>query len=228
MAVPILETSAITNETGNFESTLVTEPSGLVDNDIILIWVSLDGSVSGINSSGFDLVFETNNGTSNTLGLLIKRASSESGAYTVNWTGSQQGRFMSQRISGCRSTGTQLDVIDITGTANTGTATTASPTRITSTEIDTLCLSAVGVDRDRVDAADVPSGTGWTEVDISGSSGGANGAGLICAENDMPLIEQVEALTFGTWASDDFVSNMINLKAPLSTKIVTWYDGDTD
>jgi len=211
MAVPVLETTAETNTpTSNQTSQSVTEPSGIVDDDIIIIWVALDGSPSNIASVGFDNVFETSQGTV-LLACLIKRASSESGAYTVTWTGGQQGRFHAQRISGCRVGGAQLDVIDVIGTANTGVGTTASPTRITSTEIDTLCLSAVAVDRDRVDGADSPSGTGWTETGVSSSSGGANGAGAISAENDMPTIAQVEALTFGTWASDGFVSNMINL-----------------
>jgi hypothetical protein len=113
------------------------------------------------------------------------------------------------RLSGVDVSG---DPIDAVGANNTGTSTTSTPTSPASTVVDTLFIGLVAVDRDRVDGADTVSGTGWSEVATSGSSSGANGAGLIVSELDQAAIGTPANPTFGTWTSDGFASFVFNVK----------------
>lgn len=210
MAIPIVENSTIQNLTFNGTSISLSPPANLQDDDIILCFCAFDGSPSNIAITGFDLVYSAQEG-SVTGAVLIKRANSESGNYDLSWSGSQQGRFRMIRISGCRVGGSQSNVIDVLGAIVDGVGTTATPTKITSTEIDTLVLAMVAVDRDRVDTSDFPNGIGWSQIGASNSSGGANGAGLITGEHDLASISSVDAVVFQTWASDGFTSRMFNL-----------------
>ncbi len=213
MAIPVVETTAISNQTSNASSkTDVTSPSGVLADDIVLIFIAIDGDAANpeANADGFATLTSFPEGADEIYVLWKRSTGSEPANYTVNWTGNEQARFMTVRVSGCVTSGDPWDVIS-SGVSNSATTTNVI-SRLTSTVIDTLALYAVAVDRNRVDATDTITGTGWTEVGISGSSGGANGAGLIVGENDMPSIEQVEAGTFGTWASDQNASRGFNLK----------------
>ena len=214
MAEPILQTSAETDLTSSDNTVDVTEPAGINDDDIILIWCVVDGNPTGFASAGFDLVFEdTFTDSTPTLALLIKRASGESGVYPVTWGGgAEQGRFMSQRISGCRVGGAQLDVIDVISPETEADSTSITATELISTEVDTLVISGCAVDRDRVDSGDTASTNSFTTVGTSGSSGGAGGAGLICGEKDLAGVGGSGSCLFGTWSTGDtIVARMINL-----------------
>jgi len=174
----------------------------------------MDGSPSTFAISGFT-EFNVHDEGACSGRWLWKRASSESGNYSLTWSGSQQGRIIALRVSGCITSGSPIDV---EGTANTnGGSTTLSVNALTSTVINTLAIGAVTVDRDRVDASDgLTVANGFSEIDCagysSGSSGGANGAGAIIAEKDIPTATSSLSPTFGTWQSDQCASRMFNLK----------------
>ena len=210
MAVPVLETITEQNFSGNDTTFDVSVPSGVAIDDIILIVIALDGNAGAPTSANFANLLTTSEGSVE-IHVLWKRATgSDSGVYTVNWTGKEDGRFVVIRVSGCIASGDPWDVI-AAGVTNAGSTTNAA-TEPTSTVIDTLMLGFCAVDRDRVDSGDIPSG--WTEIGTSGSSGGANGAGLIAGEIDQASIGTPTALTFQTWASDGNASRCFNLKPP--------------
>ena len=217
MAVPVVETISEATASGSGGTMTITAPSGIADDDILATFIFMDGDAGAPTISGFtrDDNFTTSQGTAEVF-FLWKRASSEAGNYDVTWTGNEEVSGIMIRVSGCR---TGLSPVADTQTGTTGTGTTATPTQITTSLDDTLVLAAVAVDRDRVDAADAPSGTGWTEVGTSGVStgAGANSVGHITAENDQATAGTVEALTFGTWASDGYATNMIGLTATTPT-----------
>lgn len=221
MASPVVETTAISNQTSNATSKSdVTSPSGVLADDIVLIFIAMDGDAANpeANADGFASLTSFSEGTVEIYVLWKRSTGSEPANYTVNWTGSEQARFMTVRVSGCITTGDPWDIIS-SGVSNTNSIDNVI-NRLTSTVIDTLALYACVVDRSKVDSGDTITGTGWSQVGISGSSGGVNGAGLIVGENDMPSIEQVEAGTFGTWGSDGNASRGFNLKPPVAGVIV--------
>lgn len=222
MAIPIVETTAISNQTTNATSkTDVTSPSGVVADDIVLIFIAIDGNGSNAeaDADGFATIDSAASAPIEIVMLWKRSTGSEPANYTVNWTGSEKARFMTVRVSGCITTGDPWDVVS--SAKIQGVTTTHTLNRLTSAVVDTLALYGCSVDNDKVDDADTITGTGWTEVGISGSSGGADGAGLLVGKNDMPLIEQVEAGTFGTWTADENVSrgfNLIGAAAPPPAK----------
>lgn len=210
MVVPILQTNAVSNQISNATSTILTEPSGIVDDDIIIALCSWDGSAVGPNISGFQVIGGISSNDV-TLAILWKRASAESGPYTLNWTGSQQGRFMMIRVSGCV---TIADPIEIVGAFSSVTGTTINVNAITTLSVDTLAICLTAVDRDRVDSADgFSDAQGFTEEGVSGSSGGANGSGLIVGQKDIATEGDSGSPTFGTWASDQCLAQMFNLRS---------------
>jgi len=214
MAVPVVETSSVVTATSNVDTIDVNVPSGVQIDDIVLIVIAIDGDAANpeANSDGFATLTSTSEGAVELYFLWKRLSAVDSGTYTVNWTGNQQGVFYTVRISGCITTGDPWDVIS---SAVTNSSTTNNiVNRLTSTVVDTLAFYAVAVDRDRVESGDTITGTGWTEVGSSVSSGGANGAGLIMGENDMPSIAQVDAGTFGLWQAEQNTSRGFNLKAP--------------
>ena len=115
-------------------------------------------------------------------------------------------------VAGCTNA---ADPIEVIGDANSSSgATTLSATALTTLSDDTLAFCAVCVDRDRVDSGDgLSTANGFSEFSTSGSSGGANGAGLIMAEKDIASTGGTLSPTFGTWASDQCVSRMFNMRS---------------
>jgi len=213
MAVPVLETAQIHNITSNATSANILLPASIANNDIILMCAAMDGSPTGFSNSGGITMTEFGLSAEGTVTLvyLIGRASGGETLQTITWTGSQQGRFETVRISGVETSGTPLEKVDVIGSASTGAGTTVTPTSPASTADDTLYISNVAVDRDRVDSSDTVTGTGWTEVNPSGSSGGANGAGLITGELSQTTSGTPANPVFGTWASDGFAARVINI-----------------
>jgi len=212
MAIPVIESYSITDITSNTNTWDAVAPSGITDDDILILIVSLDGTGANPTASGFTLIVSNDaNGVDHA--IFYKRASSESGNYTVNWTGSEQGYLTIYRISGCITTGSPVDQSP-TGHQATGTGITV--TGLTSTVIDTLALAFVTVDSQKVDGADTVSGTGWTEIGVSQNRGNNFGCGIISASAPMASISTVADAVFGTWGSDGLVANMINLKPPVA------------
>lgn len=214
MAIPVIEGTAITNLVSNATADTITLPASVAANDIIIIICAMDGAPTGFASSGGITMTEfmiSAEASDCTIVALWGRASGGETVQNLTWTGSQQGRFMALRISGALESGSPIDVVG--AASSSGGATTLAITALTPGETDTLAIASVCVDRDRVDATDgLSTANGFTETGISGSSGGANGAGLIVAEKDMPTITSTLSPTFGTWASDECVGRMFNVK----------------
>lgn len=214
MAVPVIETFTVTNTTGNPTTIDLNAPAGIVEDDMIIIVVSLDGVDANPQSTGFTqfgVVSESNT----ELYYLIKRATaSEPATYTVTWTGNEAGRFTVLRISGVLQSGSAINTVDIIGVADAGEGTTANVIAITSTEIDTLAICAVSVDGDVIDGlVDFDDAQGFGLEGLQGSSGGPGGVGQIVGSKDLPSIGSSLSPTFGTWAtSEQFATRMFNLR----------------
>lgn len=215
MAVPVFEASGITNVTSNATTVEVNKPSGLADQEVAIILVALDGNAANPNmngETGWNRIVLNSEGAVEIFAFwkVITDAASEPTTWTMDWTGGQQGRFMSLRISGAR----QTDPIDVEGTGSANSASTTNQTNaITSSEANTLAIAFVGVDRDRIDNADgLSDAQGFTETGVSNSSGGANGAGLIAARKDLPSAGGSGNPTFGTWASDQSIAVIFNVR----------------
>jgi len=213
MPIPVVQTTVDTNLASGTSAT-VTVPSGVAADDIILLFIALDGTggLPEANSDGFAQLFNDSAFTIEVEGsCLWKRATgADSGTYTVNWTGTEAGRCTAVRVSGCVTSGDPWDVISASVKSNGGATNTLS--RLTSTVVDTLAIYGLFCDRNRIQAADTITGTDWTEVSISGQNGGGGGAGNITASNPMASVAQVEAGTFGTWSGDENFSKGFNLK----------------
>lgn len=214
MTVPILEGNAITDVTSNASSATITLPAGVSLNDIIIIICAIDGDAANPQGSGGMTMLQFGGVSEGTIELyyLWGRAAGGETTQNITWTGNEQGRFMALRISGCVSVGSPIDAI------GTGSTVANSDTKVVlffnSTVIDTLGIQAVTVDRNRVDAADtLITPNGWTEVGVSGSSGGANGAGLLVGEKDLPAVGGSGQSNWGTWAADACCSRGFNLKS---------------
>jgi len=212
MTVPVVETSAVTNVTGQSQS--LAAPAGIVENDMILMVIALDGVGANLLSAGFTNVDNPQHASECETFWLIKRATdSEPANYTVTWTSNERGRATLLRISGCPTTGTALEQVDVIGAqadADSGNAIFCPA--ITSTVIDTLAIAAVTVDRLGIvagDGFDTPNG-----FVVKGTPGSNTsiGAGGIVGSKDLPSIGSSLSPEFGwTGDSEEHVTNMINL-----------------
>ena len=104
--------------------------------------------------------------------------------------------------------------MDITGVGTTGNGTTANVAAITSTEVDTLAICAVSVDRDVIDGSEGFSDAQGFAVIGTPGSGSPGGAGQIIGSKDLPSIGSSLSPTFGTWLiAEGFANRMFNLKS---------------
>lgn len=211
MAVPVIETFAVTNMMGTSQA--LTAPSGIVENDMILMVIALDGIGSNLLSTDFTNVDNPQEATACETFWLIKRATaSEPGTYTATWTGNERGRAQLFRISGVVTTGSALDQVDVIGTQDDAASGTAifCPA-ITSTVIDTLAIATV-----TVDGLGVVGGDGFNTANgfvVEGTSGnnGSLAAGGIVGSKDLPSIGSSLSPEFSWTTSEQHVTNMINL-----------------
>ena len=208
MTLPTVEATQVYNQTSNASTTgAQTLSLGTIsEGDIIFVFCSLDGTAgaptgSGNNSGSMTAIQNTDEGNNEVEVLYAVQGATADTTITVSWTGSEQGRFMYVRVASADST-----PINATGTGSTGAGTSVTPTSPASTVDNCLFLAICGVDRDQVDAADTVSGTGWTEVGTSGSSGGANGSGLIVAELDQTTAGTPANPAFSSWTSDSYAA----------------------
>lgn len=212
--IPIIETFTVENVTGGGQTSVdLTPPAGIVENDMIIIVVAIDGDAANPQAPDFVQFGGTSEGDTE-LYYLIKRATaSEPVTYDVTWTGAQAGRFTVLRISGVLQSGAAIDTIDVIGAGVIGLGTTGPVAAITSTEIDTLAICAISVDSNVVDAADgFSDAQGFVEEGTSGSAGGGAGVGQIIGSKDLPAIGSSLSPTFGTWSIEEFATRMFNLK----------------
>lgn len=209
---PVLETVSHTEIATDATSVVATAPTGIQDDDILLMVVSLDddGNANSVTSSGFTLIEDYNLSGSHRQVLLWKRASSESGNYTVNLTDAQDGSVSIARISGANTSGSPIDV---EGVGNDVFASTITPNDITSTEANTLAISFITVDRNyRVSGSSTVSGSGWSLISLPASYG-ADGIGFMWAEKDVPTAGSVGQPTFTFDSSDQAIGQTINIKS---------------
>ena len=118
---------------GNNEtSSTITAPSGIQNDDILLLWVN---SSSGTNQtitppSGFTLIDRTDDGTAEATASYWKRASSESGNYTVTVGTSAEQSMVMAAYSGCTTLSTPVDVhnaqVNASGTSCTAPSVTTT------------------------------------------------------------------------------------------------------
>jgi len=212
MTVPVVETFTVTNIMAT--SAVLPAPAGIVENDMVLIIVALDGVGSNLVSTGFTNVDnpQETSGTCETFWLIKRATASEPGSYTVTWSGNERGRATVLRISGVVTSGTALDQVDVIGAQADATSGTAifCPA-ITSTVIDTLAIAAVTVDGLGVaggDGFDTPNGF---VVEATPGNNGAQAAGGIVGSKDLPSIGSSLSPEFGWTVSMEHVTNMINL-----------------
>ena len=138
MAVPVYQTIGV-SPSGSNDSVVVTAPTGIADNDILVAIIYAEPQTQGITPpTGFTSVALLQEGTySFKLEIFWKRAASESGNYTFTETGNTWGRGKIARISGCITTG---DPFDVVGADSTGTDDTAEALGVTTTVAETLLL----------------------------------------------------------------------------------------
>ena len=211
MAVPVFETFTVTNSALG-TSEIVPAPAGLVENDMIIIAVAIDGDAANPLSTGFTQFGVASQGAVE-LAYLIKRAtSSEPANYTVTWTGNERARITVIRVSGVVTTGAAIDQVDVIGTAATGASgTSAAVPAITSTVIDTLAIATVSVDGTGIQTGDVLTDAQGYVDEGTADNNGPGGAGQMLASKDLPSIGSSLSPTFGWTNSQQFVTNQFNL-----------------
>lgn len=211
-SVPVLESFSHTEIATDATSVVATAPTGIQDDDILIMIVSLDenATTNAITSTGFTELDNYDLSGSHKQTVLWKRASSESGNYTVNLTDAQDGVVSIVRISGATTSGSPFDVVGVT---NDAFADNITPNDITSTETNTLALSFCSVDRNyRVSGSSTVSGAGWSLISTPASYG-ADGVGFMWAEKDVPTTGAVGQPTFTFDSSDQSIALTINIKS---------------
>lgn len=210
MTVPILETFTVENS-GLVTSLIVNAPPDLAENDMIVIIVAIDGDAANPQSAGFTQFGVASQGAVE-LAYLIRRATdSEPATYAVTWTGNERARISVIRVSGCPTTGTALDQVDVIGATNTGSATSSSVPAIVSTVPDTLAICSIAVDGTGIQTGDgLTTPQGFVDEGTADNNG-ATGAGQMLASKDLPSIGSSLSPTFGWTSSQEFVTNMFNL-----------------
>lgn len=225
MTVPVFETFTVTNS-GLSTSITVPGPAGLSENDIVLMIISLDG-VNGspqADADGFVTFAPASQGAVEHAFLIKRAGPSEPSTYTINWTGNERARVHVVRVSGCPTTGTALDQVDVNGAATTGTGVSSSVSAIVSTVIDTLAIAVATVDGNAVDISDgLSDAQGYVDKGTSGNNG-PGGAGQMLASKDLPDIGNSLSPTFLWDNSQEFVTSQINLKGITAVTFVVITD----
>jgi len=209
MAVPVVENFAVTNVQG--EDQLLTAPTGTQEDEILVVFVSMDGADAALTVDGFTSVSNVQQGLCEQF-ILIKRAGpSEPASYLAEWIGNERGRATMFRVSGCPTTGTAFDQVDQIGALDSGTSTAAFCPAITSTVIDTLALAGLTADAFGVQAGDGFDTPNGFVVEGTPGNNGNIGAGGIIGSKDLPSIGSSLSPEFGWTDNEQYVTNMINL-----------------
>ena len=158
-------------------SVVITAPSGIADDDLLVIIFGPDGDASNpsISSAGAAFTRQVNleEGTVE-LNIFTAIAASESGNYTVNWTGSETGVVHMYRITGALTS----DFLQI-GTTDTQNADPCVSLSMTPDADDVLMFSCYCIDRGRSTDDQADDGVGWTtETHEVHGAGGGTGLGV--------------------------------------------------
>jgi hypothetical protein len=214
MAVPVFETDAVTNVSTTATTAEVIKPSGIVDNDVVLIVLGLDGDAGNPNmdaETGWTrIAYESQSNVE--VAVFAKRITNAAGeptTWTVDWTGSQQGRFQAIRVSGCHTSGDFWEV----GTSQSAAGTTITSLGFNTSNNDQLCIACQIADRDVISGSSTIGGTGWSlEIGTPGSSAPPNGAGVLLAEKDIATAGATENATT-TISSDQWAAVQVSLQS---------------
>jgi hypothetical protein len=125
-------------------TSLAVTPGTIVAGDVLVLILSARGGtgVTGVSApAGFNSVRRDNRGTSTAVQVWTKTASSESGTYTVSWTGSNNANLAILAYSGV-DTSAPVDVSGSTGGASTANPATPDVTTVTP---NTMLLAIISV-----------------------------------------------------------------------------------
>lgn len=176
MAVPVIQSRSEQKESSTTNTTTITAPSGIVDDDVLVICISTDGNSFFTFPSGFT-VLNQGEGPSGrcALGIAFKIASSESGNYTVTWTGGNEKAISEMyRIDGAASE----DQIQDSAETNTGSSSTATITPAVTTDTeDSLVMVIMGMDDDDI-TVDSGGDADYTTEDVDESDSGAGSCSI--------------------------------------------------
>lgn len=141
-SLPVIQSRSEQNETTNTTSTTITAPSGIADDDLLVIIIAIDTANTGISfPAGFTTIHSENFDSATSLSIAHKVASSESGNYTVSWTNSEQSSAVMLRIDGIVTSDPVQDPNEsATGTTSAGVG-TITPSTATDTD-DSLVFVA--------------------------------------------------------------------------------------
>lgn len=134
---------AATNLTaGNGTTAVQNKPAGTADNDILVVFLYVEGGVSVSVPGGWAQIATLHNLTQNyDTYIWWKRAASEGASWSWSWTGTQWRDGWAVALSGAVASGSPLDG---TTASNSGTDATAECTAITLAETDSLLLACGG------------------------------------------------------------------------------------
>ena len=136
-------------------------------------------------------------------------AAGEPSTWTIDWTGSEQGRAQAVRISGVHTEGNFWEL----GANNTGASTTIQSIGFFTDNDDQLAIAFHAADRDRISGSSTITGGSWSlEVGTPGSSGGANGAGILLGEQDFATAAFTEPANT-TIASDQWAAFQVSVQS---------------
>lgn len=189
MAVPVVETTAVTESGGTVTTLSLTNPTGLTAGDIYLVIHASDHSnptlpehtaPTGTGATFTEIdIFGANNADTVISAWWHEWTGSE-GTISANQTNSAIIQAITVRVSGVDT----ADVVDGVSTPSSGGSSTSHVIAgFTTGQADTLAFYVIAADG----ADTLPhsvSGTGWAEV-AEGNSGGAGGVGPSFGTKDM-------------------------------------------
>lgn len=174
MVAPVLATTSSVNS-GSGTSTTLTAPASISNDDLLVITLALDGAAGNPSvandGTGAAWVREISEVDGNQeLHIFMKIAASETGNYTVSWTGTEGFVCRADRITGALTT----DFFEQgTAQSSSGTSSPATSLSFTPNTDNNLMYSCYAIDRNRITDGQADDGTGWTtsyiiEHDASG------------------------------------------------------------
>lgn len=131
--------------TGGSTTSVNNRPSGVVADDILLLFVYIETTVALTYPSGFTEVAAINASNSSfALHVAWKRATGgEPATYTTSWTGGSYADTVMAAYSGCVTTGSPMDATPTVSALGSGSGSIVSPS-ITTVSANAMVISFVG------------------------------------------------------------------------------------
>ncbi len=192
------------NNNSNATSHTVNLPSGIVLNDVVLVFFASDGSPTITFPAGWIELFQNANGTNNKLGAWYRVANGTEGAtITVTTSASERTAHTSYRISGAGGTPCYAP------TTVTGASVSPNPPSGTPfwAQANTLWFAACGYDYNRTVSA-YPTNYTNGRNDYANNT---QGCGVGTARREVNAASE-DPGTFTISASDDWVANTVAIQ----------------